>query len=38
MKSDIEIARSIKLKNIREIAAQVGFPEDEVFNYVQTYR
>ena len=33
MKSDIEIARSIKLKNIREIAAQVGFPEDEVFNY-----
>ena len=33
MKSDIEIARSIKLKNIREVAAQVGFPEDEVFNY-----
>ena len=33
MKSDIEIARSIKLKNIREIAAQVGFPEEEVFNY-----
>ena len=33
MKSDIEFARSIKLKNIREIAAQVGFPEDEVFNY-----
>ena len=33
MKSDIEIARSVKLKNIREIAAQVGFPEDEVFNY-----
>ena len=33
MKSDIEIARSVKLKNIREIAAQVGFPEEEVFNY-----
>ena len=33
MKSDIEIARSVKLKNIREIAAQVGFPDDEVFNY-----
>ena len=33
MKSDIEIARSVKLKNIRDIAAQVGFPEDEVFNY-----
>ena len=33
MKSDIEIARSVELKNIREIAAQVGFPEEEVFNY-----
>ena len=33
MKSDIEIARSVKLKNIREVAAQVGFPDDEVFNY-----
>ena len=33
MKSDIEIARSVKLKNIREIADQVGFPEEEVFNY-----
>ena len=33
MKSDIEIARSVKLKNIREIAAQVGFPDEEVFNY-----
>ena len=33
MKSDIEIARSVKLKNIREIAAQVRFPEEEVFNY-----
>ena len=33
MKSDIEIARSVKLKNIREIAAEVGFPEEEVFSY-----
>ena len=33
MKSDIEIARSVKLKNIREVAAQVGFPDDEIFNY-----
>ena len=33
MKSDIEIARSVKLQNIREIAAKVGFPEEEVFNY-----
>ena len=33
MKSDIEIARSIKLKDIREIADGVGFPQEEVFNY-----
>ena len=33
MKSDIEIARSIKLKDIREIADRVGFPQEEVFNY-----
>ena len=33
MKSDIEIARSVKLKDIREVAAKVGFPDDEVFNY-----
>ncbi len=33
MKSDIEIARSVKLKDIREVAAKVGFPEEEVFNY-----
>ena len=33
MKSEIEIARSVKLQNIREIAAKVGFPEEEVFNY-----
>ena len=33
MKSDIEIARSIKLKNISEIAAEVGFPQDELCHY-----
>ena len=33
MKTDIEIARETKLKNIREIAIQAGFPEDEIFNY-----
>ena len=33
MKSDIEIARSIQLKNIREVAAGVGFPDEDVFNY-----
>ena len=33
MKSDIEIARSVKLKDIREVADQVGFPKEEVFNY-----
>ena len=33
MLSDIEIARSIELKNIREIAAKVGIAEDELFNY-----
>ena len=33
MKSDIEIARSVKLKDIREVAAKVGFPDDDVFNY-----
>lgn len=33
MKTDIEIARETKLKRINEVAAQVGFPEDELFNY-----
>ena len=33
MKSDIEIARETKLKNIREVAAKVGFPDEDVFNY-----
>ena len=33
MKTDIEIARETKLKHIREVASNVGFPDDEVFNY-----
>ena len=33
MKSDIEIARSIALKNINEIAADVQIPEDKLNNY-----
>ena len=33
MKTDIEIARETKLENIRDIAARVGFPDEEVFNY-----
>ena len=33
MKTDIEIARDTKLKHIREVASNVGFPDDEVFNY-----
>ncbi len=33
MKTDIEIARETKLKRINEVATQVGFPEDELFNY-----
>lgn len=33
MKSDIEIARSVKLKDIKEVAASVGMPCDEIENY-----
>lgn len=33
MKSDIEIARSIKLERISEIAAQIGVDPDEIHNY-----
>ena len=33
MKTDIEIARETTLKHIREVASNVGFPDDEVFNY-----
>jgi len=33
MKTDIEIARSIKLDKIKKIAAGIQIPEDEVLNY-----
>lgn len=33
MKSDIEIARSIKLKKITEIAAETGIPEEKIEPY-----
>ncbi len=33
MKSDIEIARSIELKKIKEVAVSVGIPREEVENY-----
>ena len=33
MKSDIEIAREASLRKIKEIAAGLGIPRDEVFNY-----
>ena len=33
MKTDIEIARSIKLKRIKKIAEQAGIPEDNITNY-----
>ena len=33
MKSDIEIARSIKLERIKKVATHIGIPETEVHNY-----
>lgn len=33
MKSDIEIARSIELKKIKELAKSVNIPEDKVTHY-----
>jgi len=33
MKSDIEIARSVELKKIKQVAESVGIPRDEVENY-----
>ncbi len=33
MKSDIEIARSIKLQNINELANKYGIPQEEISNY-----
>ena len=36
MKSDIEIARSIELKKVKQVAESIGIPRDEVENYVAT--
>ena len=33
MKSDIEIARSIELKKIKQVAIGIGIPVEEVQNY-----
>lgn len=33
MKSDIEIARSIELKKIKQVAESIGIPREEVENY-----
>lgn len=33
MKSDIEVARSIRLKPVTEIADQLGIPQDELEPY-----
>lgn len=33
MKSDIEIARSIELKEIKEVAESIGIPREEIENY-----
>ena len=33
MKSDIEIARSCKMKRIEEVAATIGIPADELEHY-----
>lgn len=33
MKSDIEIARGVSLKKIKEIAVNLGIPREEVQNY-----
>ena len=33
MKSDIEIARSVELKKIKQVAESIGIPREEVENY-----
>lgn len=33
MKSDIEIARSVELKKIKEVAQSIGMPYEEIENY-----
>ena len=35
MKSDIEIAREVSLRKIKEIATGLGIPREEVQNYVR---
>lgn len=38
MKSDIEIARSIELKKVKQVAESIGIPREEVENYGQLYQ
>ena len=38
MKSDIEIARSIELKKIKQVAESIGIPREEVENYGMDYQ
>ena len=33
MKTDIEIARSITLQDIKQVAKNAGIPEDQIENY-----
>ncbi len=38
MLTDIEIAKSVKLRPINEVAAELGIHEDQVENYGQLHR
>ena len=38
MLTDIEIAKSVKLRPINEVAAELGIHEDQVENYVTSLR
>ena len=39
MKSDIEIARSVELKKIKQVAESIGIPRDELWSlYCQNSR
>ena len=33
MKTDIEIARSVKMRKITDVAAEIGIPEDQIEQY-----
>ena len=33
MKTDIEIARSVKMRKITDVAADIGIPEDQIEHY-----